>query len=140
MHAHSYFCVCIFHDLNPNYPFTPPHPSLIPRGFKTGTLLFSVAVSVTVTVFRTFSTSTSVIVFVILTLQKSEVWVVVVSTISSFVLVTLQVAADSKVLGRSVLVIVRFEPGTVDVAVRFDVRNAVEAAIVSVVVTVKFSP
>jgi len=81
-----------------------------------------------------------VIVFVTLTRQKSDVCVVVVSTISSFVFVTLQVVAESNVLGRSVLVMVRFEPGTVDMMVRFDVRKAVEAAIVSVVVTVRFWP
>jgi hypothetical protein len=93
-----------------------------------------------VVVFLIFSTSISVIVFVILTLQKRDVRVLVVSTISSLVLVTLQVAAESKVLGRRVLVMVRFEPGTVDVTVRFDGRNAVEAAMVCVVVTVRFWP
>ena len=126
-------------SFRPKYPFSL-YSSLTPLGFRTGTLLFKVAVCVTVTVFRTFSTSTSVIVFVMLTLQKSEVCVVVVSTISSFVFVTLQVTFDSRVLGRIVLVMVRFEPGTVDVMVRFEVRSAVEAAIVSVVVTVKFCP
>jgi transketolase len=100
--------------------------------------LVAVFVTVSVTVLWNFCSSISVMVFVVENLQKKEVCVLVVSMILSFVFVAIQVEAEKNVVGTRVVVMVRFEPGIVEVTVRFDVRKAVEGGIDSVVVMVKF--
>jgi hypothetical protein len=55
-----------------------------------------------------------------------------------FVFVATQLEAEKRVVGTSVVVTVIYEPGRVEVTIRFDVRKAAEAGIVSVVVMVSF--
>ncbi len=55
-----------------------------------------------------------------------------------FVAVAMQVEAEQNVVGTMVVVIVRFEPGIVEVTVRLGVKKAVEGGIDSVAVMVKF--